>query len=113
MTYTYTTLKNDLLRDVCHNIPVITSHPETRRKWQLLQLGLSQIIQYFIQHKSERTSGSLFSCKLYAIYKAVPKYPKVIQIICARKKIFTVKEVYKYSVQTKTKQSEIFSSAIF
>lgn len=38
---------------------------------------------------------------------------KLIQIICVRKKIFTVKEVYKYSVQTKIKQSELFTSAIF
>lgn len=43
----------------------------------------------------------------------MPKYPKLIQIICARKKIFTVKEVYKYSLQTKIKQSELFTSAIF
>lgn len=50
---------------------------------------------------------------MYAIYKAVPKYPKLTQIICAGKKIFTVKEVYKYSVQTKIKQSELFTSAIF
>ena len=38
---------------------------------------------------------------------------KLIQIICARKKIFTVKEVYKYSVQTKIKQSELFTSSVF
>ena len=33
MTYTCTSFKKDLLRGVCYNIPVITSHLATRTKW--------------------------------------------------------------------------------
>ena len=33
MTYTCTSFKTDLLRGVCYNIPVITSHLATRTKW--------------------------------------------------------------------------------